>query len=59
MLLCVSLECSLNLRLFLRREVADRNREAAFMGVDMILRLRGIINRFSAASSAAGGKKTQ
>jgi hypothetical protein len=39
--------------------VADRNREAAFMGVDMILRLRGIINRSSAASSAAGGKKTQ
>jgi hypothetical protein len=39
--------------------MADRNREAAFMGFDMILRLRGIINRSSAVSSAAGGKKTQ
>jgi hypothetical protein len=33
--------------------------EAAFMGVDMFLRLKSIINRDSAASAAAGSKKVQ
>jgi hypothetical protein len=42
-----------------RSQVADLHREAAFMGIDMVLRLRGIINRSSSASLAAGGKKTQ